>query len=504
MKEVDERRTGDGTMEELSKRLNEAVEACMPQQTVFGDIDGDPEYPFEDQYGKGMDYWKLVASHIRSVRGSFEALNSDELGLLLNAEVDDSMLTYIDHDSAVKVRDRQKSTMTGLVEDITDTMEGESTCEKESFKVLTNMAQLISLYSDKNTSDLNPLRPWAGGPAAIEAQALFDTFCNMYARFLESIDGANYIRDPEMLFFQLLLKNLKKVLAAPAEHSRADSKNLEPYNGPDRWSRLLSATQLIWTILQLNQKICCDIPPSMIFPLLSDVICSDPYPCVQACAFWGLKHMFECSKGNQQIMLWIKAGAKDILKRGTTACDKKVWPSAAAASSALASAAQKFDILLVHDVFKLLLQEGERRSDKASQVLVWLKDVPPLFRLLGLQLCRYFYNMMPLIMEWILGPRGDVRLEALKSLREVIHVVWPRIPTHARVIWLVLEKAYEKEKKLPGKLSEATIVEIDACANDLWLCCGQDFKTFVTKRIEDDSLSYEARHLANTIRKGKS
>ena len=464
----------------------------MPPEAIFADEEGNPSHPFTDSDGKGAEYFDEVARRTRLLIKMTESMDNEDLASIISADL---------HSDTWRMdRSREHLFKSPLIEDITPDKEEDDALQlrERTMEMFVQIILLVALFSDRNASSLQSLRPWADNAAASASQSLLEVLLHKSGETHAADKPGDTCSILMAKFLPHVLKKLAYTLHGPEEHARKESNLLEPYQGPDRWTRLIAASQLTWVIFQISVSEMRQIPPSMILPTLRAMISFDPFPCVQAYSLWILHHVCASCTTERDLQQWIKADVKPTIERGTIACDSKAWPAAVAASSslALASFSCKLDENIMHDIFKMLLREGERYSHKASRVLVWLQQVTPMFRPFKFQLCRYLAILMPLLIEWILGPRGDVRLLALGALQECIYVVWPQMPRHALVIWAVLEKAYDQESKFPSQTSDSIMNKIEQCGQDLWICGGSAFRT----KLRDSKFSSsEVQKLATRI-----
>lgn len=81
---------------------------------------------------------------------------------------------------------------------------------------------------------------------------------------------------------------------------------------------------------------------------------------------------------------------------------------------------------------------------------VWLQAM-------GLATVRSFARLLPLLLEWAHAPDQDTRLAALQALHTVLARTWPRLPTHAGLIWQHVADEYK---------SETRIMRADCSVND--------------------------------------
>ena len=61
---------------------------------------------------------------------------------------------------------------------------------------------------------------------------------------------------------------------------------------------------------------------------------------------------------------------------------------------------------------------------------------------LGLVTVRYFGRLMPLLLGWIQSTDALLQTEALRTLAIVVQNTWPRMATHAPLLWRHLDAAY--------------------------------------------------------------
>lgn len=140
-----------------------------------------------------------------------------------------------------------------------------------------------------------------------------------------------------------------------------------------------------------------------------------------------------CGRGE---LLWQRELLLDLVKRVLVGCDSAVWPQACAAVVELVQLlegkdprAEGYGILMVN-----LLTEVEREAHEAARALPFLSAMQRLVPSLGLITVRHFARLMPLLLEWLHTPNGEVSLAACNTLAVVSKYTWPRMPAHAAVL----------------------------------------------------------------------
>lgn len=304
---------------------------------------------------------------------------------------------------------------------------------------------------------------------------------------------------------------LLPTITAAAVHAATETSRLEPYTGPESWERALAMGQLAAAVQWLRGKDLWQEKGSSgdvlwqmhLFPVLTAAAVQDPSPTVQNYALWTLHHIFTISTAKELAPWAVKL--VEITRKAVIGCDEKVWPAAAAAVTSLAmkldnggGAASLSSTIPAYNphfisLFEVLLEEGERHAHSPSRSNLWLKTVPlALFPLLGIQSTRYFRRLMPLLLEWCVSIQKNVRLGALRAVHAVVRVTWPRIPTHAAVIWTGVESTYIDETVLSAHPSEEIVQAAVEVAILLWQCGGETFqqqKLAVTRKDKEKNKS---------------
>lgn len=88
-----------------------------------------------------------------------------------------------------------------------------------------------------------------------------------------------------------------------------------------------------------------------------------------------------------------------------------------------------------HALLQELLTEAERGGHKQQQRLLFMACAARLLPCVGLQAARHFSRLLQLLLEWCHAADDASVLAAVRLLGRVAAVAWPRMQTHAVLLW---------------------------------------------------------------------
>lgn len=429
-----------GQLEQLLREIP------SPSLEIYGDVNGEPHIPPKEVSQQATSFQMTVAAQVQHVAELARALDTAALGL--NTLVTEDSIPELSSNGML---------IEELPEDSVDTTSGPSS------SAALEAILVVALYAPDATLP----RPWAIELGIINS-------------LLDALAAKHGCQPSTLLLTALpsLTRALRPILLAPAAHAASETSRLETYSGPGPWQRCLAASQTTWIARQLRPEELTPEALHLLYPLV-DAAAIDASPAVQFHALWGLRHIAATALPDT---FGSYAGvATRTVRRVVIGCDVRAWPAAAAAAVQLALVLDSGSPYNPHVVslFEALLEEGQRHAYDSARSAIWLQHAPRLFLPFGLQLVRYFSSLMPLLLEWSLSPRKDLRRGGLHALLHAVHAAWPRMPAHAMTLWRVVDRVYDGEVLLAGKPSAEVVAAAKEVGVALWRCGGGEFRAAV-------------------------